>query len=130
MQVQPSVAQRSEPGRAGRPNLTLAYRRAEPASTRFCLRDRVELLGWAATARALGICRVSLEHPEPHDARHEVGDFALVYDGSADWATWAVAREHGHYLLWSPNTGHTIGHFPTLAVALAAIVSRIADAAA
>ncbi len=110
-------------GRTGRPTLTVVHRAVEPASNRFCLRDRVELLGWAARARVLGISRVSLEHPEPQDSRHEIGDFALIYNGDADWAAWGIGREHGRYLLWSPNTGQTVGHFPSLAAALSAILA-------
>ena len=119
--MQSNGALRADPGRLARSHLTVAYRRAEPVSNRFGLRDRVALLAWAAEARAFGICRVSLERPDPQEAQHEIGDFALIYDADAEWASWAVAPEHGSYLLWSPNTGRTIGHFETLDAALAMV---------
>ncbi len=103
-----------------RPHLVIAYRRPEPVMHRFSLRDRTQLLDWAEQARAHGVCRVSLERPEPQDEAH-IGEFALIYDARAEWATWAVACEPDAYLLWSPNTGKTLGRFPTVGAALAAI---------
>ncbi len=106
------------PARSG---VVLAFARPLATGNHFRLRERVELLEWADWARGLGICRVSLERAEPHDDRQEVGDFVLIYDESTEWARWAVAPEQGCYLLWSPNSGQTIGRFPTLGAALAAI---------
>lgn len=121
MVVQPIRARRN-----GLPNTTAGpdaptgvvvdFRPARTAANRFTWRDRIDLLAWAETARALGICRVALERPEP-----EMGEFALLYDGPAEWARWAVARDGGAYLLWSPNSGETVGSFPSLAAALAGI---------
>jgi hypothetical protein len=107
--------------RATGPTLTVVARREDRACNRLPLRDRATLLEWAATARAFGVCRVSLEHPDPQDEAHDVGDFVLIYDGVSEWARWAVAREAGRYLLWSPSTGRNLGGYATLAAALAAI---------
>lgn len=102
-------------------NVVVLFPRARDAGNRFGLRDRAELLAWAEQARAFGICRVSLEKADPPEGPEGVGDFALIYDGSSEWARWAIAPERGRYLLWSPNGGHTIGHLPSLGAALAAI---------
>ena len=107
--------ERTEPG------VIVAFPRDPNAANRFCLRDRAELLAWTEQARAFGICRVVLERADPQDAPGEVGDFALIYDESSEWARWAVAPEQGRYLAWSPNSGQTIGYFPNLGEALAAI---------
>ncbi len=104
------------PAAGGQTGLVVAFRPAREVADRFTWRDRIDLLKWAETAGPLGICRVSLERPEA-----EVGDFVLLYDSAAEWARWAVARDGAGYLLWSPNSGETIGSFPSLAAALAGI---------
>ncbi len=121
MVVQPIRARHSgvpaqTPAAGGRTGVVVAFRPARAVADRFTWRDRINLLEWAETAGALGICRVSLERPEA-----EMGDFALFYDATTEWARWAVARDGGGYLLWSPNSGETVGLFPSLAAALAGI---------
>lgn len=104
-----------EPGRTA---VVLPFPAARRPANCFTMRDRMDLLEWTKSAPAYGICRVTIERPDPQEAGPEVGDFALFHDAVAEWASWAVAREAGQYLLWSPNSGETAGYFPTLADAL------------
>jgi hypothetical protein len=126
MSLPPSLASSSPTPRrpgdpAAGPRLTVVSRREDPAANRLSLRDRAALLEWAGEARAFGVCRVSLEHPDPQDEEHDVGDFVLIYDGVSEWARWAVAREAGRYVLWSPSTGRSLGTYVSLTAALGGI---------
>jgi hypothetical protein len=52
---------------------------------------------------------------------HEPSDFAQLYEGSAAWASWAIARQDGLLLVWDCVTLADIGRFGRMADALAAL---------
>jgi len=90
---------------------------ARRSSNRMTVRDRIEALRWSDTAAAFGYSRVLIDTSE-HEDRVELGDFMLVYRQGANWASWGVGCTREGYMLWHPQTGETIAHYPTLAEAL------------
>ena len=86
-------------------------------SNRMTVRDRIEALHWSNTASEFGYPRVLIDTSE-HEDRLELGDFMLVYRQGANWASWGVGCTRDGFMLWYPQTGETIAHFPTLGEAL------------
>ena len=89
-------------------------------ANRMTVRDRIEALRWTDTATTLGYSRVLIDTSE-HEDRLELGDFMLVYRQGANWASWGIGCTREGFMLWHPQTGETIAHFPTLAEALGRI---------
>jgi hypothetical protein len=84
---------------------------------RMTARDRIEALRWSNSAAELGYTRVLLD-TSGQEGAFDLGDFMLVYRRGMNWATWGVGCTHDGFMLWSPRTGATIDHFPTLTEAL------------
>ena len=90
---------------------------ARSDANRLTMRDRIEALRWAETARAFGYTRVVLDtSAAPREP--DLGDFLLVYRRDAHWAAWGVGCVEDGFMLWCPATGATIGRFATLRAAL------------
>ena len=84
---------------------------------RMSVRDRIEALRWSDVAAELGYSRVLIDTSE-HEDGLELGDFMLVYRQGTNWASWGVGCTQEGFMLWHPQTGETIAHFPTLTEAL------------
>jgi hypothetical protein len=90
------------------------------AGNRMSVRDKIVALEWADTARDAGYTRIALDTSASAD-EPELGDFLLIYEREAMWANWGVGCCDGGYMIWRPSDGATIGWYPTLEKALAAI---------
>lgn len=76
----------------------------------FTARDRSELARWADAGR-----RTVLFGDEDGTT------FAMLYDGSRPWASWAMARQDGELLVWNCVTFADLGRFGCMLDALAAL---------
>jgi hypothetical protein len=95
---------------------------SRPVGNRLSVRDRIEALRWAETARAAGYTRVVLD-TSAEQLAPELGDFLLAYRGDANWASWGVGCVEDEFMLWRPATGATVGRFSTLRAALDKILA-------
>jgi hypothetical protein len=85
------------------------------------MRERIAAESWAQAARARGIAR-AVFHAGHNDDDPADGDFILVYEAGADWASWGVAPQAGGYAAWRAGNGMTIGCFASLVDALDALL--------
>lgn len=90
-----------------------AARRAD----RLTLQDRAEALRWLD---GTGYGRLAFDISFADDG-HELGDFLLIYQRDASWSCWGVGCTDGGYMVWRPANSATLGWYPTLRQALAAI---------
>jgi hypothetical protein len=95
-----------------------ARQRPAPATARrLTLRDRVEAMRWADAVRTLGVSRAAIHSGgDPH-----IGDFILIYQAGALWASWVIGCKPAGYSVWRAGSGTDLGCFPSLGQALAAV---------
>jgi hypothetical protein len=107
----------------------VAFRPRSVISPGMNMSERIDALRWADAASPYGVRRVQFHEMEPGDDP-ATSPFLLVYRGDEIWAAWGVARQRNEYEVWRPGTGRTIGCFPNIRSALAAIVDVPGRAAA
>jgi hypothetical protein len=105
----------------GRSATVLPFARPVRAFNRFSMRDRMEALQWAETARSHGYTRLVFD-TACESSGHEPGDFIMIYERDGVWASWGIGCGTEDLTLWRPSNGQTIGTFPTMRTALAAIL--------
>lgn len=104
------------------PSVVIAFperRPRAPVGRRLTLRDRVEALRWAETARSQGVSRVAIH--AGGDA--QIGDFILIYQTEALWASWVIGCKPAGYSVWRAGSGADIGCYTTLEAAFAAFAA-------
>ena len=82
----------------------------------FTARDRLELARWQANG-----CRRVVHETDPLE-------FAMLYEGKATCASWAMARQDGYLLVWNCVTLIDLGRFSSMLNALAALSGSVPDA--
>jgi hypothetical protein len=108
------------------PSVVIAFperrlRASASVARRLTLRDRVEAIRWAETARARGVSRAAIH--TGGDA--QIGDFILVYLTGALWASWVIGCKPCGYCVWRAGSGADIGCYPTLGMAFAAVEAML-----
>ncbi len=106
------------------PNVVIAFperRQRAVTSRRLTLRDRVETLRWAETARARGVSRAAIH--AGGDA--QIGDFILIYLTEALWASWVIGCKPSGYCVWRAGSGADIGCYATVEAAFAAVEAML-----
>ena len=88
---------------------------------RMGVRERVDACEWADAAYHGGIARVVFHTGHAGDEPAN-GDFLLIYERGAEWASWGVAPDPAGFSVWRASTGVTLGCFATLKAALAAVM--------
>ncbi len=96
--------------------------RGGQAANRLSQRDRIEAQRWADRADKARFSRVDI-HEVRDTANPEIGDFVLIYRPGASWAAWGIGVNGNTYTLWRPANGATMGLYPSMQAALAALAS-------
>lgn len=79
------------------------------AQAGFTARDRTELVQWG------------LQYGRDVVLDDDPAAFAMLYEGSTPWASWAVARQEGLLIVWDCVTFADIGRFGCMKDALATL---------
>ncbi len=90
-----------------------------PLTDRFLLNDKIQLFRWELASQGVVIGRVAIY--ESQGSGPERGDYALVYQPGAVWASWGLNREAKGVVLWECAYGRDLDVFPTMKAALAAL---------
>lgn len=98
--------------------------RSRQTVTLFSMRDRICALAWAEIARPRGITRLVFEAAGDFDDA-DAGEFILIYERSASWASWGIGSGPLGMTLWRSACGTTIGQFKTLPEALETLLALI-----
>ncbi len=88
---------------------------------RLSMRDRMQLLRWAECSERHGFTRIVFDTASERSG-HEPGDYVLIYERDALWASWGIGCADSALTLWNASTGVTIGSYATMTEALAAAV--------
>jgi hypothetical protein len=65
---------------------------------RFLLKDKIQLFRWELASQGVAIGRVAIQ--EGRGGGPERGDYALIYQPGAVWASWGLNREAKGVVLW------------------------------
>ena len=90
------------------------------APNRLSTRDRIALLHWEEQSYTQGFSRMRVDTSAPPNDG-EVGDYVALYRGDCGWAAWCIGCARGGFAIWRSGSGQTIGWYPQLAQAFAAI---------
>ncbi|MBV8915376.1 MAG: hypothetical protein JOZ05_20345 [Acetobacteraceae bacterium] len=77
----------------------------------FTSRDLMDLQSWESDG-----CRLEVQ-----PVADRVGQLAMIYQGEAPWASWALSREGSRILLWDCVSLADLGRFDCIRHALAAV---------
>jgi hypothetical protein len=126
-----SPGDRPEPPRDARPPAyapheaqILMFPREPAPRNRLTMRDRMEVLRWTEQTARHGFTRIVFDTASECSG-HEPGDYLLVYERDALWASWGIGCADGRLTLWNAATGVTIGSYTTMAESLAAIEQAV-----
>jgi hypothetical protein len=81
------------------------------ATVGFTCRDLMEIQEWDGGDRRI----------EVDPSVDSNGQFAMIYEGEAPWASWAISRQGSRILVWDCVTLADVGWFGGMRQALAAV---------
>lgn len=94
--------------------------RGARTTSRFSMRDRIMALDWSDAVRPLGFTKLVFEDAGDF-GDNETGEFVLIYEKCASWASWGIGYGERGMTLWRSACGTTMGQYATLGEALSAL---------
>jgi hypothetical protein len=98
----------------------LPFIRPDRTANRMTARDRIEAHDWHNSPAAAGYTRIAVDN-SASEGEPELGDFLLLYTPDKLWARWGVGCCDGGFIVWRPGDGTTLGWYPSMRAALAAV---------
>ncbi len=93
--------------------------RTQLLQNRFSFGHRIALQHWEQVSYTHGFSRMAVV--QDHTDDEDIGDFVALYRGDCGWAAWWVGCERGGFAIWRSGSPQTIGWYPHLNQAFAAI---------
>jgi hypothetical protein len=98
----------------------LAFPPPAPQRNRLTMRDRMEVLRWVERSDRHGFTRIVFDSATECSG-HEPGDYILLYERGALWASWGIGCADSRLTLWNAATGVTIGSYVTMVETLSCV---------